>query len=337
MVSIVPNPVRHRLSETLGSGKLPDSTAVEEVMLEIKKAVIAVAGYGTRFLPATKAQPKEMLPIGDKPIVQHLVEEAVNSGIEDVILVIRSGAHAIADHFDNSRELEVHLKEQNKLDYLEMVKAIPRLANFAFVRQGRHLPYGNGTPILAAKHFLNRGEPFVYMFGDDLVFSETPCVKQLLDTHRAHQPAGVVAFQEMTLADANRYAMAKLKDGTDPPELESLIEKPGPEKASSLLAQLGRFVLPWRTVEILEDMWKNDRLGLGNELYLTDANDELCREARVLAHTIEGKWLTTGDMLPFLIANVEYALAHPTVGKPFAEYLRSLDLSGGADTKPSPM
>jgi UTP--glucose-1-phosphate uridylyltransferase len=297
---------------------------MKEALVKPRKAVIAVAGYGTRFLPATKAQPKEMLPIGDKPVVQHLVEEATQSGIEDIILVTRSGSHAIEDHFDNSRDLEAHLIEQGKPERLEVVRAIPRLANFAFLRQGRHLPYGNGTPILAAKRFLDQGEPFVYMFGDDLVFSKRPCVGQLMDVYQEYRPAAVIAFQEMSREDTYRYGMAKIKAGTEPRELEYIVEKPGPDKAPSLLAQLGRFVLPWRTVEILQSMVDENRLGADGELYLTDANDELCRECRVLVHTIEGKWMTTGDPLPFLMANVEYALEH-TQG--FAEYLRTLDLS----------
>ncbi len=168
--------------------------------MKVKKAVIAVAGYGTRFLPATKAVPKEMLPVVNKPIVQHLVDEAVQSGIEDIILVTRSGSHAISDHFDSSRELEIHLAEQEKLEYLAVVERIARSANFAFVRQGRHLPYGNGTPLLAAKDFIDRNEPIVYMFGDDLVISETPCVRQLIDVFEDSTPAAVVAFQDVPRA-----------------------------------------------------------------------------------------------------------------------------------------
>lgn len=292
--------------------------------MKVRKAVIAVAGYGTRFLPASKAVPKELLPVVDKPIVQYLVEEAVASGIEDVILVTRSGTQAVADHFDSSRELEIHLQEQEKTKYLQIVQSIPKLANFAYVRQARHLPYGNGTPILAAKRFLDEGEPFAYMFGDDLVLSETPCLKQLVDLYEKHGPDAVIAFQRVPPEGTKLYGMARLKKGSAPPELEFIEEKPGPEKAQSDLAQLGRFVLPWRTVEILATM----KPGLGGELYLTDANDLLCREARVLVHAIEGTWYTTGDPLRFLISNVEYALRHPEIGEEFREYLRGLELRG---------
>ncbi|MGO8745980.1 MAG: UTP--glucose-1-phosphate uridylyltransferase [Thermoguttaceae bacterium] len=292
--------------------------------MKIRKALIAVAGYGTRFLPATKVQPKEMLPIVDKPIVQYLVEEAVHSGIEDIILVVRSGTQSIADHFDSSRELEVHLEEQKKADYLKIVQDLPKLAHFAVVRQARHLPYGNGSPILAAKSFLYENEPFVYMFGDDLVLSDTPCTRQLLKVHAEHQPDAVIAFQEVPHAEIRHYAAAKLKPHAKLKEIESLVEKPSPDQAPSDLAQLGRFILPWTIVGILEDLSKEIRTK-GQELYLTYALDRLCGQGKVLAHAIEGTWLTTGDPLRFLKANVEYALRHPGIGKEFAEYLRELD------------
>jgi UTP--glucose-1-phosphate uridylyltransferase len=285
------------------------------LFVSVRKAVIAVAGFGTRFLPATKAVPKELLPIVDKPIVQYLVEEAVQGGIRDIILVTRSGSDAVGDHFGSSRELEIHLAEQQKTRYLEIVKSISQMANIAVVRQGRHLPYGNGSPILAAKAFLNAGEPFIYMFGDDLVLSQVPCVKQLVDCYQKHSPAGVIAFQQVPLAEIDRYAAAKLRPGTM--ELVSLVEKAPASEAASNLAQLGRFLLPWRIVEILEQM----KVGPGQELYLTYANDQLCREARVLAHEIEGQWMTTGDPLRFLKANIEYALRNPEFAKDLAAYL----------------
>lgn len=293
--------------------------------MRVKKAVIAVAGFGTRFLPATKVVPKELLPIVDRPIVEYLVREAVDSGIEDVILVMRSGSQGIADHFDSSRDLEVHLAEQQKQELLDCVRSIPKLANFAFVRQARHLPYGNGTPLLAAKSFIGRDEPFVYMFGDDLVLSETPCVRQLVDLYEKHSPGAVIAFQNVPRAETSRYGVVKLKEGTDLPEMDSIIEKPAPDEAPSTLAQIGRFVLSPRTIDLLE----TTPLGKGGELYLTDAIDRLSREDRVLVHSIEGAWYTTGDPLRYLIANVEYALRHPEVGKDFANYLRTLDLPQG--------
>ncbi len=292
--------------------------------MTIRKAIIAVAGYGTRFLPATKAVPKELLPIVDKPIVQYLVEEIIGAGIDEIILVTRSGTQAVADHFDSNRDLEVHLADAGKDDYLAVVRKVAQMANFAVVRQGRHLPYGNGTPLLAAKRFLDEGEPFVYLFGDDLVLSETPCVKQLVDLYAQHEPDGVIAFQEVPNSEIRRYASAELRDSTDPPEIVSLVEKPKPDQAASNLAQLGRFVLPWRVIQILEEMSHN--LEAKDELYLTYANNQLCQQGRMLAHTINGRWLTTGDPLRHLKASVLYALRHEKVGHDFAAFLRDLDL-----------
>ncbi len=288
--------------------------------MKIRKAVIAVAGFGTRFLPATKVLPKELIPIVDRPIVQYLVEEAVASGIEDIILVTRPGSQGIADHFDSTRELEIHLQEQKKPDLLKMIQDLPKLANIAMVRQGRHLPYGNGTPLLAARRFLSKDEPFVFMFGDDLVLSDVPGCKQLIDLYEKHQPSAVIAAQAVPREETKKYGIVAVKPGSNPAEMASIVEKPEPDKAPSLLAQLGRFVLTARVVEVLE----KTALGKGNELYLTDALATVCKQDRVLVHEIQGQWLTTGDPLNFLKATVYYALKHPEIGKPFAEFLRSL-------------
>jgi len=286
--------------------------------LSIYKAVIAVAGYGTRFLPATKVVPKELLPIVDKPVVQYLVEEAVTAGIEDIILVTRAGTQAVADHFDSSRELEIQLAEGRNNELLDMVQAIPTMANFAIVRQGRHLPYGNGSPLLAAKSFIAKDEPFVYMFGDDMVMSDTPCVKQLMDVYEEHRPGAVIAVQDVPPAETHRYGIVEIKPDSQPMELKSIIEKPKPGQTSSTLAQFGRFVLSARAIEILDNL----ELGKNNELWLTDAIDKLSRENRVLVKQTEGTWYTIGDPLRYLIANVEYGLRDPKIGQEFAEYLR---------------
>jgi UTP--glucose-1-phosphate uridylyltransferase len=292
--------------------------------MKITKAVIAVAGYGTRFIPATKVQPKEMLPIVDKPVVQYLVEEAVASGITDIILVTRSGSQALEDHFDSSRELELHLEAQKKWKELEQVRRIPQLANFIYVRQGRDMPYGNGTPLLCAKSLISPDEAFVYMFGDDLVKSTVPCTRQLIDVFHQHQPAGVIAVQEVPHHEVQRYGVPKLKDGSDRYELEYIVEKPAPAYAPSNLAQLGRFVFSRRIIDVLEIL----TVGKGGELWLTDAIDRLAATDLVLVHPIEGKWYTTGDPLRFLKTTVELALDRPDIGSEFAAYLRGLDLSG---------
>ena len=291
--------------------------------MKITKAVIAVAGYGTSFIPATKVQPKEMLPIVDKPVVQYLVEEAVASGITDIILVTRSGNQALEDHFDSSRELELHLEKQKKWRELEEVRRIPDLANFIYVRQNKNLPYGNGTPLLSAKSLIYPNEAVVYMFGDDVVKSKVPCARQLMDVYDKYQPAAVIAVQEVPPHEISRYGAAKLKPGTDRNELEHIVEKPAPGEAPSNLAQLGRFVLSYKAIEVLENL----TLGQGSELWLTDAIDRLAASDSVIVHPIEGRWFTTGDPLRFLVTTVEFALDREDIGAEFARYLRGLDLS----------
>ena len=291
--------------------------------MNITKAVIAVAGYGTRFIPATKVQPKEMLPIVDKPVVQYLVEEAVAAGITDIILVTRSGNQAVEDHFDSSRELELHLETQKKWRELEEIRRIPDLANFVYVRQGKNMPYGNGTPLLCAKSLIHPDEAIVYMFGDDVVKAEIPCARQLIDVFCRYQPAAVIAVQEVPPQEISRYGAARLKPGTDRNELEHIVEKPRPDEAPSNLAQLGRFVLSYKAIEVLESI----NVGQGGELWLTDAIDRLAASDSVIVHPIEGKWFTTGDPLRFLMTTVEFALDRPDIGPEFAQYLRELDLS----------
>jgi UTP--glucose-1-phosphate uridylyltransferase len=291
--------------------------------MNITKAVIAVAGYGTRFIPATKVLPKEMLPIVDKPVVQYLVEEAVASGITDIILVTRSGNQALEDHFDSSRELEIHLEAQKKWKELDMVRRIPQMANFIYVRQSRDMPYGNGTPLLCAKSLISPDEAFVYMFGDDVVKADVPCTRQLIDVFHREGPAGVIAVQEVARTEIDRYGVVKLKEGSERAELEYIVEKPAPAYAPSNLAQLGRFVFTHRIIDIMESL----TVGKGGELWLTDAVDRLAANHPVLVHTIEGKWFTTGDPLHFLKTTVELALDRPDIGREFASYLRELDLS----------
>ncbi len=291
--------------------------------MKITKAIIAVAGYGTRFIPATKVQPKEMLPIVDKPVVQYLVEEAVASGITDIILVTRSGNQALEDHFDSSRELEMHLEAHKKWKELEEVRRIPNLANFIYVRQGRDMPYGNGTPLLCARSLISPDEAVVYMFGDDVVKSDVPCTKQLIDVFNKYQPAGVIAVQEVPQHEVGNYGVPKLKEGSERNELEYIVEKPTPAYAPSNLAQLGRFVFSHKIIDILDNL----SVGKGGELWLTDAVDQLASTDSVIVHKIAGKWFTTGDPLRFLKTTVELALDRPDIGREFAAYLRELDLS----------
>jgi UTP--glucose-1-phosphate uridylyltransferase len=291
--------------------------------MKITKAVIAVAGYGTRFIPATKVQPKEMLPIVDKPVVQYLVEEAVDSGITDIILVTRSGNQALEDHFDSSLELEIHLEAQKKWKELEQVQRISSLANFIFIRQGKNMPYGNGTPLLCARSLIAPDEAVVYMFGDDVVKSEVPCTKQLMDIFHQYEPAGVIAVQEVPLQEISHYGVPKLKSNSDRNELEYIVEKPSPDHAPSNLAQVGRFVFSHKIIDVLENL----PMGKNNELWLTDAIGRLATTDSVIVHQIEGQWFTTGDPLRFLQTTVAFALDRPDIGAEFAAYLRGLDLS----------
>src|SRR3990170_2229457 len=199
-----------------------------EVKSRVKKAVIAVAGYGTRFLPATKNQPKQMLPIIDKPIIHYVVEEAVKSGIKEIILVTQAGQHSMEDYFDSHYEIEKTLEETGKLDYLKIVKEIPQMANFVYVRQKKHLPYGNGTPLLVVKDLIDDDEAFLYMFGDDMTISNNnkAVSKQLIDVYTQEKPSAVLAVQEVPDNEVERYGTVKYKKGgRSKYEIASLLEK----------------------------------------------------------------------------------------------------------------
>jgi len=289
----------------------------------VTKAVIAVAGYGTRFLPATKNQPKEMLPIIDKPIVQYLVEEAVESGIKDIILVTRFGQSAMENHFDSNLELEIQLEKNGKKKQLEQVQKVYRMANYIYVRQGRHLPYGNGTPLLCVKDLLAPGERFVYMFGDDLVLSKEPCTKQLVDYSDKKQGAVAVAVQEVVESEVSRYGIYRLKEGSED-LVKDAVEKPDPKSVKSRLAQFGRFVINTDIVNILEKNYEDNNLGKDNELWLIDAIIEYAKKQPVYASRIEGKWMTTGDPLRYMKAQVEFALNRPDLATDFRNYLEEL-------------
>jgi UTP--glucose-1-phosphate uridylyltransferase len=288
---------------------------------KITKAVIAVAGYGTRFLPATKNQPKEMLPIVDKPIVQYLVEEAVASGIKDIILVTRFGQSAMENHFDTNMELEIQLAKNGKKEALRRVQKTYRMANYIYVRQGRHLPYGNGTPLLCVRDLMRKGESFVYMFGDDMVLSREPCVKQLVRYWRKKRRAPCVAVQEVAKEELARYGVYKLQKGSED-RVEDAIEKPGQDKAPSNLAQFGRFILNTDIVETIKKNYEAKNYGKDNELWLIDSIIEYAKKRPVYAVRIKGKWMTTGDPLRFMKTAVEFALAREDIGKGLKTYLK---------------
>jgi len=289
---------------------------------KITKAIIAAAGYGTRFLPATKNQPKEMLPIIDKPIIHYLVEECVASGIMDIIIVCRFGQQIMEDYFDSHSELEHYLDSNGKLEYLEKIRNIPEMANFVYVRKKKTLPYGNGSPLLAAKNLIDEDEAFAFLFGDDLVKSKTPAIKQLIDVYERYKPAAVLGVQEEPWEEVKRYGAIKYKKGTKINQIGEIIEKPDIEDAKKRLSnkvQFGRFVFSYKVIEALESI----PLGKGGELWVTDAMNYLAQRDVVIAQPIEGQWLTTGDPLRYLKATVEYAMDRNDLKEKFISYLRN--------------
>ncbi len=283
----------------------------------IKKAIIPVAGFGTRFLPATKAQPKEMLPLVDKPILQYIVEEAVASGIEDIIIVTNFNKRAAEDHFDRMPDLETWLTKQGKSEALAEVKKIAELANFIYIRQKG--PYGNGTPVLCAKHLIGQ-EPFAVIWGDDLVMGEPPRLKQLMEVYEKYG-GPVVTGYEVDETGTSRYGMLKTKElEPDIFEVEGIVEKPGPDKTPSHLASLGGYILTPDIFSILEQT----KLGQGNELWLVDAIEGLRAKRPVYAKKISGQYYDVGSKLGWLKANVSLALQHPELKNDFHQYLKSV-------------
>ncbi len=289
-------------------------------MSKITKAVIAAAGYGTRFLPATKNQPKEMLPIIDKPIIHYLVEEAVNSGIKDIIIITRSGQSSLEDYFDSHPHLEDELEKSGKKDRLKKIKEIPKMANFVYVRQNRDHPYGNATPLRCIAPLINKEESFVYMFGDDLTISDIPVTKQLIDVFNKENPVAVLGVQEVPDEEVHRYGTVKYKKEGNY-EVESMHEKLPVEKAPSNKAQFGRFIFSHK---IIEETIKATT-GKDGELWVTDIlNSMAAKGEKVIAQPIEGEWHTTGDPLRYLKTSVEFAMRRDDIKKEFKEYLKNI-------------
>lgn len=293
---------------------------------KITKAVIVAAGYGTRFLPATKNQPKEMLPIIDKPIIQYSVEEAVASGIEDIIIVTRAGQSVMEDYFDNNLELEYALEKSGKEVYLKMVRDIPKMANFVYVRQKKHLPYGNASPLLAVKNLIDDDEAFVYMFGDDLTMNPngTPVTKQLIDVFLQQQASSVLGVQEVADDVVHKYATVKYKnDAKYKYEISEILEKMPLGKNPSNMAQFGRFVFSYDIIREAEKM----NLGLDGELWIADMNNSIANQGKkVIAQPITGEWLTTGDPLRYLQTTIRFALERPDLKEEITKYIETLKL-----------
>jgi UTP--glucose-1-phosphate uridylyltransferase len=287
--------------------------------MKIRKAIIPAAGLGTRFLPATKAQPKEMLPIVDKPTIQYIVEEAVASGIEEIIIIIGRGKRSIEDHFDKSYELEDALLKKNKLDILEEVQNISSLANIYYVRQKEAL--GLGHAILCARSFIGN-EPFAVLLGDDIVMSETPCLKQIINVFE-YCNSSVIAIQSVADHDVSKYGIIKPKGANLEPNLfyiDSLIEKPSKDEAPSNYAIMGRYVLRPEIFDVLANL----PAGHGGELQLTEAINELNKRQAVLAYNFEGKRYDIGDKIGFIKATVDFALQREDTRNDVIDYLRDV-------------
>jgi UTP--glucose-1-phosphate uridylyltransferase len=281
--------------------------------MKIRKAIIPVAGFGTRFLPATKAQPKEMLPIVDKPVIQYLVEEAVSSGIEEIIFVTGRGKRAIEDHFDYSVELEFNLVEKGKRDLLQAVRKISEMASFAYVRQPR--PLGDGHAVLCAKKLVN-GEPVAVLFGDDLVDSAVPCLKQLINVFEKYGDP-VVALEQVPKNEVSKYGVvASVQIEPRIHQIKNLVEKPKIALAPSNLIIIGKYII---TPEIFAILEKNP--SRSGEIRLADALKIYLGKRPLYGCEFEGQRYDCGDKLGFLRATVEYGLKHREVGKKFKKYL----------------
>jgi UTP--glucose-1-phosphate uridylyltransferase len=292
--------------------------------MRVRKAVFPAAGWGTRFLPATKAQPKEMLPLVDKPVIQYAVEEAVASGIEQIIIITSGTKRAIEDHFDQSLELERLLEERGDIERLRQIRRISDLAQLAYVRQKEQL--GLGHAVLMAKELVGH-EPFAVILSDDVVVGAEPCIGQLVRAyHRTH--ASVVAVMKVPHEETSRYGVigGKLVDGDDEGgrlyRLDRLVEKPDPADAPSDFAIIGRYVL---TPKIFDKLEQTPR-GAGGEIQLTDAIQALMEEQEVYGYAFEGSRYDAGTTMGWLKASVELALERPDLGEEFGAYLRTLEI-----------
>ena len=286
-------------------------------MKQPTKAIICAAGLGTRFLPQTKAMPKEMLPIIDRPVIQLIVEEVVAAGVTDIIIVTGSTKRAIEDHFDRSDELEAELREKGKDDKAEQIRRVAELANFVYVRQ-KGSPKGNARPVLNAQHLIAEDEPFFVFFADDFFRSDVPRAVQL---KAAHERTGksVISLIEVDRADADKYGMAAISDdlGDGTFRVAELVEKPGAASTPSNFASVGGYLLTPDIIPLIAQ----EKPGKGGEITLADSINELAQTGVVYGQFIEGVWHDTGDQLKYLEAIVDNALMHEKLSGPFRAYL----------------
>ena len=284
--------------------------------MKVRKAIIPAAGLGTRFLPATKAQPKEMLPIVDKPTIQYIIEEAVASGIEEILIITGRNKKSIEDHFDKSIELELELEKSGKMEMLEMVRNISDMVDIHYIRQKE--PKGLGHAIHCAKSFVG-DEPFAVMLGDDVVDNDVPCLKQLMDCYDEYKTT-ILGVQEVAPENVNKYGIVNgihIEDKVY--KVKDLVEKPSIEEAPSNIAILGRYIITPKIFEILE----NTKPGKGGEIQLTDALKSLVECEAMYAYNFEGRRYDVGDKLGFLQATVEMALKREELRDDFISYLET--------------
>lgn len=283
-------------------------------MNKVRKAIIPAAGLGTRFLPATKAMPKEMLPIVDKPTIQYIVEEAVASGIEDIIIVTGKGKRAIEDHFDYATELENNLMEKQKYEMLETIKGISNMIDIHYIRQKE--PKGLGHAILCARKFIG-DEPFAVLLGDDIVQAEQPCLAQLMDEYNKRF-SSVIGVQRVPDSETHRYGIIDPADSENRTfQVKNFIEKPDPGTAPSNLAIIGRYILNPEIFLFLE----KQELGAGNEIQLTDAIQKLNKIQRVFAYEFEGNRYDVGEKQGFIETTIEFALQRPELREDLLRYM----------------
>lgn len=288
-------------------------------MPSIRKAIIPVGGMGTRFLPASKAQPKEMLPVVDKPVIQYIVEEAVASGIKEIVFVTAIGKRAIEDHFDRNFELEYRLEQKRKIKELKNVAAIGKLAKFAFVRQ--HKPLGDGHAVLSAIPFVDAHEPVAVLFGDDIIDAKTPALKQLIKIYDKYQDP-VIALQEVPKKEISKYGViGGKKIAPRIWEINKFVEKPSPAEAPSNLGVVGHYIITPEIFKILE----SQKAGKDGEIRLADAFETYLKNKRALYGCVfEGTRYDCGNKLGFLRAQIEFGKKHPEVGPAFKKYLKTL-------------
>jgi UTP--glucose-1-phosphate uridylyltransferase len=306
------------------NASFPSNTASAVTRNKVRKAVLPAAGLGTRFLPATKAQPKEMLTVVDKPQIQYVAEECVTSGIEHIIIVTGKGKYSIEDHFDSAPALERFLEEKGRHDQAELVRKISNMVQVSYTRQKE--PLGLGHAVLVARDLVG-DEPFAVLLGDVLIPGKNPATKQLIDVYES-TGVGAIAVEQVPKDKTHLYGIVDAVPAPQPPfgerllRIRNLVEKPKPADAPSNLAITGRYVLPPAVFDCLE----RTKPGAGNEIQLTDALRILAKEQRLFAYIYEGISYDAGDKLGFLKATVEIALQNPEFGAAFREYLKTLKL-----------